>query len=95
MERTTNLDIFCSYLERCTTSEDNCIANRKLTTCYNINMFRQIMGKLYIISIKKKELCMKGNPYACLKGNNSCKGNGANGLLVFKSTFNIISVMIG
>jgi len=36
---------------------------------------------------KTKELCMKGDHYARLKGNTSCKGNGANGLLVFKSTF--------
>jgi hypothetical protein len=45
-------------------SEDNFIANRKDKSCYYINKFGQVMGKIYAIFI---ELYMKGEPIAWLE----------------------------
>ena len=42
MERTTHFIILFSYLQHCTKSEDNFIANRKLTICHNINILDRL-----------------------------------------------------
>ena len=51
-------------------SEDNFIANRQLTGCYNITILNRLQEKTYVIFI---ELCIKGTILPALKGNNSCK----------------------
>ena len=49
MERTTNLSIFSHNLwifEQCKKSEDNCIVNRMLTSCYSINIETNYRGNI-------------------------------------------------
>jgi len=68
MERTTNLSIFSHNLwifEQCKKSEDNCIANRLFTSCYNINSLKQIIGEIYVNCIER---CMKGDYFTRLTG---------------------------
>ena len=49
MERTTNLSIIFSHnlyiSEPCKKSEDNFIAIRKFTSCYNIKIFNRLLDK--------------------------------------------------
>ena len=61
MERTTNF----RYLKFVKKSKDNFIANRKFTSCYNIN-------KYMLFSLN---FAWKGNVLPALKGNNSSKKN--------------------
>jgi hypothetical protein len=49
MEITTHLSIFSHNLwifEQCKISEDNCIASKSFTSCYNINSLKQIIGQI-------------------------------------------------
>jgi hypothetical protein len=46
-------------------SEDNLIGNKSLTSWYNINSLKQIIGEIYVNFI---ELCMKGDYFARFTG---------------------------
>ena len=73
MERTTYLSIFSHNLwifGECKKSEDNFIANRSFTSCYNSNILTQIMGKYILISLN---FASKGNSFPCLKEDKSAK----------------------
>ena len=67
MESTTNLSIICHTLkifECCKKSEYNFRANRKFTSCYNINIFNSLWERM---------LFPHGIISPAIKGYNSCK----------------------
>ena len=61
MEMTTYLSIYSHNLwifGECKQSDDNLIANRSFTSCYNSNILTQIRGKYMLISLN---FASKGN----------------------------------
>ena len=87
MESITYLSIFSHNLwifGECKQSEDNCIANRSFTSCYNSNILTQIIGKYMLISLN---FASGGNIFPSLKEDKSTKTHNfrikfGNGLLV-------------